>query len=65
MTLEVFDVAGRRVTTLVDEMIDTGAHTATWNGRDAKGRSEASGVYFCRLAADGKPVDTRRIVIVR
>jgi glucose/arabinose dehydrogenase len=65
VTLEVFDVAGRRVTTLVDEMADAGAHTATWNDRDANGRSQPSGVYFCRLMVGGEPADARRIILLK
>jgi flagellar hook assembly protein FlgD len=64
-TLEVFDVEGRRVTTLLDEIIDAGAHTATWNGRDANGRSQPSGVYFCRLMVGSEAADARRIILLK
>ncbi len=50
--VEVFDVSGRRVDTLVDGMLSAGRHEAAWDGRDATGRRTASGVYFLRLVAE-------------
>jgi hypothetical protein len=64
-TLDVFDVRGRRVTTLVDGTIEEGGHVARWDGRDARGRLQPAGVYFCRLTVDGTPTGARRIVLVR
>jgi hypothetical protein len=64
-TLEVFDVRGMRVATLVDKKLATGEHVAEWNGRDNDGRAQPSGVYFCRLSVNGSPVGTRRIVLLK
>ncbi len=64
-TLEVFDVRGRRVVTLVDKSVPAGDHTVTWNGRDVDGREQPSGVYFSRLTVNGSPVGTQRIVRVK
>jgi hypothetical protein len=47
--LDVFDVSGRRVATLVDERLPAGAHVATLDGRGL-----TSGVYLCVLEAGGK-----------
>jgi hypothetical protein len=44
MSLEVFDILGRRVATLSEGTMTRGEHTFTW---EATGRS--SGVYYCRL----------------
>jgi len=49
--LDVFDVSGRHVATLVDGSIEPGRHARTWDGRDAAGRRVAAGVYFVRLEA--------------
>lgn len=51
--LTVFDVRGRRVTTLVDEALDAGHHRVVWDGTDGNGSRVASGVYFYRLDAPG------------
>jgi hypothetical protein len=62
--LAVYDLGGRRVRTLVDEVEGAGERRAVWNGADDAGRPVASGVYFCRLEA-GAVVETRRMVLVR
>ena len=51
--LEVFNILGQRVATLVDEAQSAGAYQARWDGTDAAGRAAASGVYFYRLTVAG------------
>jgi hypothetical protein len=51
--LEIFDVAGRHVVTLLNGQAPGGRHVITWDGRDNRGRTQASGAYFCRLTAGG------------
>ena len=53
-----------RVRTLLDEVRESGEHTAVWNGRDDAGRIMAAGTYFCRLQAGGE-VQIRRMVLVK
>ncbi|MCA9753556.1 MAG: T9SS type A sorting domain-containing protein, partial [Gemmatimonadetes bacterium] len=62
--LDVFDLAGRRVTTLVDRRLVAGPQTLTWSGRDRTGAAVAPGVYFVRLTRDGSS-ETERIVRLR
>ena len=49
--LQIFDVRGALVRTLAQSVLPAGPHHRTWDGRDAAGRTCASGVYFARLAA--------------
>ncbi|MYC72488.1 MAG: T9SS type A sorting domain-containing protein [Gemmatimonadetes bacterium] len=51
--LEVFNILGQRVATLVDDQQAAGAYRARWDGTDAAGGAAASGVYFYRLTVDG------------
>jgi hypothetical protein len=51
--MEVFDVAGRRVAVLLDGEQAPGLRTVTWDGRDSHGRQVATGIYYCRMSADG------------
>jgi len=62
--LEVYDLSGRRVATLVDRRLAQGEHVAVWDGTDASGRSVASGTYFCRLRV-GDSAQTRKMVLLR
>ncbi len=64
VTLRVYDVSGRFVTTLLDENRGAGQHVARWDGRDARGRASSSGVYFVRLESDGT-TETRKIVLLK
>ncbi len=65
VVLEIFDVRGARVTTLVDARRAPGAYAATWRGRDARGRAVASGVYFARLRVEGDAPAVRRLVLLK
>jgi len=49
--LNVYNVTGQQVRTLVDEEMTAGEHSVVWNGRDQAGRELASGVYFCRMVS--------------
>lgn len=52
--LDIHDLRGRCLRTLVATTLPAGAHSASWDGRDAAGQSLASGVYLARLAAGGE-----------
>jgi len=62
--LDVFDILGRRVRTLVDEFQSAGTHDVTWDGRDAFGRAAASGTYFYRLTA-GEYSESRKMILLK
>ena len=63
-SLAIYDVAGRRVRTLVSGRVSGGVHRVRWDGRDDRGQPVASGVYFARLRA-GDRAATRKMVLVR
>jgi len=64
VTLNVYDVSGGLVRTLVNQQQSRGTHEARWDGRDNRGRSVASGVYFYRMNA-GSFSETRRMVLLK
>ena len=47
--LNIFDLQGRQITTLLSGQLQQGPYSATWNGTDDTGNSVSSGVYFYRL----------------
>ncbi|GJM44947.1 MAG: hypothetical protein DHS20C21_17890 [Gemmatimonadota bacterium] len=49
--IEVFDVTGRRVERIVDEVQAAGLWSAHWRGRDRGGKAVSAGVYFVRMEA--------------
>lgn len=61
--LEVIDLLGQRVRTLVATPLSPGEHRAEWDGRDQQGRPVAAGVYCCRLQV-GDLVQTRKLLLL-
>jgi hypothetical protein len=60
----IYDVAGRRVCTLVDGIREAGRHDVTWQGTSDGGYPAASGVYFCRFRTTGR-IETRKMILLR
>lgn len=63
-TLAVYDSQGRLVRTLVDGIAPAGMSSIAWNGRDEKGMTVTSGVYFYRLAS-GKFSETKKMTLLK
>lgn len=61
--LEVFDITGRRVQTLVDESLGAGRYRVTWDGSSIGGETRRGGVYKVRLRA-GTVTETRTVVLL-
>ena len=57
--MEVFDLSGRRVATIVSGILTAGRHMARWDGRDERGRVIRAGLYLVRLTAGGTTLGTR------
>jgi FlgD Ig-like domain len=63
VTLTLYDEQGRRVRELAGGSMSAGPHSVSWDGRDQAGRTAPSGIYFCRLEADGRAINRRLAVI--
>ena len=61
--LDVFNMLGQRLATLVDAERSAGAHTAQWDGTDAAGQAVGAGVYIYRLSSGGVS-ESRRMTLV-
>ncbi len=64
VTLTIYDVLGREVTTIVNEKVSAGQYSYRWEGRNATGSFAASGVYFYRLVA-GDFVGTKKMLLLK
>ncbi|HPI73267.1 MAG TPA: GEVED domain-containing protein [bacterium] len=49
VSLEIYNLKGQRVNTLINRILEAGAYTAVWDARDAKGRLLPSGSYLYKL----------------
>jgi len=64
VSLEIYNVKGQKVKTLVNETKKTGNYTAVWNGVDDHNRPVASGVYFFKMKA-GKYSSTKKMILMK
>jgi hypothetical protein len=65
VSISVYDINGRLVTTLADGVsLSEGNHEVVWNGSDMNGESVSAGVYFCRISTS-ETSGRHSIVVVR
>ncbi len=64
VTVEIFDLAGRRVRELYSGELEAGSHDLVWNGHDRQDLPVAAGVYFCRLQSE-EVIDIQRMLLVK
>ena len=64
VSLQVYDVKGRLVRTLVSGEEEAGTHSVRWDGRDARGREAAPGIYLYRLETP-EVVQSKKMVLLR
>jgi hypothetical protein len=68
VTLEVYDILGRRIAVLQDRTAAAGEHHVDWDGRTGGGALIASGLHLVRLTArplDGSPGRTLQQALIR
>lgn len=64
VSLQVFNIKGQLVRTLIQENQESGIYSLTWNGKDEKNNNVSSGVYFYKLTA-GKYNQTRKMILMK
>jgi hypothetical protein len=62
--LEVYNLLGQKVVTLIDKEMAAGYNTVVWDGKNEAGENVSSGIYFYRLEA-GDLKETKKMIIVR
>lgn len=62
--LVIFDILGRSVITLVDDILNPGYKTITWNGIDAFGNNVSAGMYFYMIQT-GKNREVKKMVLLK
>ena len=62
-TLEVYNIKGQRVTTLVNKQHNAGSHTIVWDGKDDSGRAVSSGIYYYRLNTENGSITHKMLLL--
>jgi hypothetical protein len=63
VSLEVFNLCGQRVTTLLDGHVEAGRTSVKWSGTTDSGTHLPSGVYFCKISCDGVEVSKKLVLL--
>ncbi len=64
VNLEVFNIKGQKVKTLVDETLPAGQHSVAWNGTDANGKPVSSGIYFYKMKCSNYS-STKKMILLK
>ena len=62
--VEVYNMLGQRIVTLVDAEQSAGKYTIRWDGVDSNGKGVASGIYLYRIAANGF-VSSKKMMLLK
>jgi len=64
VTLDIYNISGQKINTLLAKNLTRGVHTVIWNGKDANHSAVSTGSYFCRLKM-GNSIATHKMDLVR
>ncbi|MCK5052372.1 MAG: T9SS type A sorting domain-containing protein [Candidatus Cloacimonetes bacterium] len=64
VTIDVYNLKGQLVKSLVNKVLETGDHIVTWNGRDNSNKSVASGVYFYKMKSSNFTA-TKKMILMK
>jgi len=62
--IDIVDITGRTIRSLLNGIQSSGSHEVIWNGKDNTGKHVASGTYFCRMITDASVI-SRKILLLR
>ncbi len=65
VSMQVLDMAGRRVGEVAARHWNAGSWTVPWDGRGLSGRALTPGVYFVEMMLDGQRVGQARLALIR
>ena len=51
--LSLFNIKGQKIKTIANRSFSKGTHELSWNGKNDRGKSVTSGIYFYRLKTEG------------
>jgi len=64
ITLDIYNIKGQKVKTLINEQLSAGKYSVMWNGKDESGKNTSSGIYFCKFRT-GKYLSTKKIILMK
>lgn len=64
ISINIYDIIGRKITTLLSEEQSAGEHYILWNGRNNLGYDIASGIYFYNIIFNGLSI-TKKMILAK
>ena len=64
LRVDIYNIKGQKVKTLLNEFKPSGEHSIVWSGKDDNGNDVGSGIYFYRMEAEGY-VEARKMVLLK
>ncbi len=64
VSIDIYNVKGQKVRSLLNENREAGNHSVVWNGKDDNGKNVASGVFFYRMKS-GKYSSTKKMILMK
>jgi len=62
ISIDIFNLLGQKIKSIQNGYLTNGKHSVKWNGKDEKGKSVGSGLYFARIS-DGKMSVTQKLIL--
>ena len=64
VTLEIYNLKGEKVKTLINDQLLAGQHSVIWNEKDENNKSVSSGIYFYKMKAE-KYSSTKKMILMK
>ena len=64
VSIDIYNIRGQKVCSLVDAVKEAGYHTAVWSGKDNSSKQVASGIYFYKFQA-GKTITMKKMILMK
>ncbi len=64
VSIEIYDIQGKKIKTLVNEYQASGNHSVVWNGKDEREQFVNNGLYFCRITT-GKFFSVKEMILIK
>ncbi len=65
ISIEIYNVKGQKVKTLLNEHKEIGEHEIVWNGKDANNKDVSSGMYYYKMKAGGRYTSTKKMILLK
>ena len=63
--IDVFNIKGQRVATLLNDKLESGYHQVVWDGRDTYNRQTSAGVYFYKLTTESGYSEIKKMLLLK